>query len=114
VRQPGDRRQRITSDDLSELGCELDQLRRKCRRLRRRADQDWTSWSAAVDETNRLARRISRVTPQTLPDLLVRYEALTWLVIGGDDVIMDAGARAVFIAFGRALRRLTRTAASRR
>jgi hypothetical protein len=74
--------------------------------LKRNAGADWAAWSDAVDETNRLARSIGRISPRTLSDLQVRYEALAWLLLEADDVIMDAGARAAFIAFGRALRRL--------
>jgi hypothetical protein len=61
-----------------------------------------------VEEANQLARRISRLHPQGLSDLQVRYNALGWLMLEADDVIVDRAARRAFIAFGRALRQLSR------
>jgi hypothetical protein len=78
MRQPKNRTTRRSSDtgDLGQLGAELGRLRRRCRQLKRRADIDWATWSAAVEETNALAQRIGRTPPDDLAGLLVRYDAL--------------------------------------
>ena len=93
----------VADDRLVSLGHELQRLRRRCRRLHA---TDWASWSSTVEETNSLAQRISHMEPRTLAGLLVRYEALAWLLVEADDVIMDTRACSSFIAFGRALKRL--------
>ena len=89
--------------DLATLGRELASLRR---RTRRRRATDWTSWSAAVDQANAVSRRICRVPPRSLDDLVVRYAALHWQLVEVDDAIVDAKARRAFIAFGRALKQM--------
>lgn len=92
--------------ELAALGQQLARARRRCRRLGATKSGDWASWSAAVEDTTGIARRIGRLQPTDSHGLLARYEALAWLLLEQDDVIMDAEAKRAFVAFGRALRRL--------
>ena len=89
---------------LAELGRELLRLRRRTRRLH---GADWGPWSEAVEQANAVSRLICRVQPRSLDDLVVRYDALHWQLVEVDDAIVDATAKRAFIAFGRALRRMT-------
>ena len=93
--------------ELLGLGRDLGRLRRRCRRLARHKGLNWAEWSAAVEQTNHVARQIGRVDPRDLAGLLVRYEALAWLLLEADDVIVDKVAKKGFVALGRAMRGLT-------
>ena len=92
--------------ELISLGRAFIHARRRYRRLRRTDVDDWAAWSAAMDNTTAVARRIGHVQPDSPAGLLVRYRALHWLLLEQDDAIMDDEGRRAFIAFGRALRRL--------
>jgi hypothetical protein len=92
--------------DLLALGRHLQQLPRRCLRLEREKEDRWAEWSAAVEETTTVATRISRLEPSGLEGLLVRYEAVAWMMLEADEVIVDGGARRAFVAFGKVLRQL--------
>lgn len=92
--------------ELIALGREFARARRRYRRLRKGRAGDWTAWSAAMEEATELARRVGRVRPVSPSGLLVRYEAVVWLLLEQDDAIVDDEGRRAFLAFGRALRRL--------
>lgn len=93
---------------LPDLGDALRRLRGRCLRLGRDARSDpanWSRWSAAIEDRNRLLDQIARVLPTTIEDVVVRYEAIAMELID-EDVILDAAARRRVIALRRDLARL--------
>ena len=92
--------------ELIALGRAFTCVRRRYRRLPRTEGDNWAAWSAAMEDTTTVARRIGRVQPDGPAGLLIRYRALHWLLIEQDDVIMDDEGKRAFEAFGTALRRL--------
>jgi branched-subunit amino acid aminotransferase/4-amino-4-deoxychorismate lyase len=109
MRQPRTKRGRATAPDgeLLELGRDLERLRRRCRRLHLQKQERWAQWSAAIAETTALARKISRLAPTSLEGLLVRYNAVAWMALEADDVIVDRRARLALVSLGRAMRQLS-------
>jgi hypothetical protein len=59
-------------------------------------------------QSQHLGEKIGRLEPHGIVGLAVRHEAMAWLMLEADDVIVDARARDAFLSFGRALRRLVR------
>ena len=100
--------ERTDDAELIALGGELTRARRRYRRLRKDRADRWGAWSAAIEETTTIARRIGRLQPDDLPGLLICYQALHWLLLEQDDVIMDEEGRHAFHAFGGAVRQLAR------
>ena len=94
---------------LSAMGIELQRLRRRCQRLRKRADGgeqgEWTRWSRAVDEQANLLERIASIPVHGLDGVLVKVQAIVWELLD-DDIVLDEGARRRVASVGRELRRL--------
>lgn len=65
----------------------------------------WARWSATADELAELADQILRQAAQDLPDLVVKFDALAWLLLG-DGAVLDHVAERQVQSFCRELRRL--------
>jgi hypothetical protein len=65
----------------------------------------WSRWTATNDELTEVVETILRQPARATPDLVVKFDALTWLLLSDDAVVDDAAVMQVR-RFGRSLRQV--------
>jgi len=65
----------------------------------------WAKWSATADELAETVEMILRYPPRTVPDLVIKFDALSWALLS-DSAVVDHQAERQVRAFGQQLRQL--------
>lgn len=65
----------------------------------------WSAWSKSYDDVSDAAARLLCSRPRSLPELVLIFHALEWLLLT-DGVIVDRQAERQVRAFGRRMRKL--------